>query len=110
MTQQSEKGEKWVRQIVEERVRDQRRRARETLKPMTEKKRRGERLTKRDVERGLGVLCFKNLAWCCSLDKKCGYRDSLLKTIGLARKDYRRYKNRCKGLLWSFLKEKGVIG
>ena len=105
-----ERAERWVSGILEKKLRGQRRRARKTLRPLAEKKRRGERLTKGDVGRGMEVLCFKHLAFCCGAEKKCGYRDSLLEALGLGKAEYIEYKRRCERLLWRVLRENSVIG
>ena len=104
-----ERAERWVSGILEEKLRGQRKRARKTLRFIAEKKRGGERLTKRDVEKGMGVLCWKNLAYCCHVSKKCGFRGTLLSSLGLSEKDYTEYKEECQKLLWRFLKRKRVI-
>lgn len=78
------------------------------MKPIAEKRRKGK-LTKKDVERGMRILCFKNLAHCCGPEKKCGYRDSLLRAIGMTKADYIEYKKSCKVFFWEFLASSGLI-
>lgn len=92
MTQQSEKGEKWVRQIVEEKLRNQRRRAKETLRPLTEKRRRGGRLTRNDVEEAMSITCWKHFAGCCALRKKCPIFLSACKSLGVDPKEVYKVK------------------
>jgi len=94
----------WVLSVLNEKLAAQRKRAREVLKPLAEK----GKLTKGDVERAMGVLCFNHLAYCCGPKRKCGYRDELLRTIGMTKADYVRYKRRCEELLWSKLLKRGA--
>lgn len=101
--------DEWIDAILEETLLNQRRRAMERLRPLIEKKRRGEKLSKKDIEEGMKVLCYGHFCFCCGLKKRCGYRDSLLKALGLTRKDYTDYKDRCKRLFWRVLREKKVI-
>jgi len=91
-----ERAKDWVRSVLEEKLVAQRRRAREILKPLAKKA-----LTRADVENAMKVLCFNHLAYCCGVDHKCGYRDELLKALGLTEDDYARYKRRCENLLWT---------
>ena len=39
-------------------------------------------------------VCFKSLAYCCSLEKKCERRDNAMQEIGLSEKDYEKLKNK----------------
>jgi len=106
------RADEWVSEILAEALLNQRRRAMEKLKPLAAKKRRGERLTRRDIERGMEILCYKSFAFCCDIPpkgKRCGYRDSLLRVLGLTRNDYRDYKERCKKLFWRVLRERGIV-
>jgi len=101
-----ERAKDWVRSVLEEKLTHQRRRAREILKTLIEKRRK---LTKRDVEKGMKILCYKHLAYCCGIEKKCGYRDSLLNAIGMTKADYIEYKKSCGVLLQEFLASNGLI-
>jgi len=37
-------------------------------------------------------LCFKSLAYCCGIEKKCPNRDFVLKMLGISHEEYKRMK------------------
>ena len=101
---------RWIDKLLEEKLAQQRRVAMRKLRPLIEKRRRGEELTREEVERAMSVTCWKHLAYCCSTKKKCGYRDMVLRALGLTKRDYSKYKKACEGLLWLILAEKRSPG
>lgn len=102
-------AERWVRQVLEEKLREQRRYAKERLRFLAEKKKKGK-LTWRDIDKAMrDVLCFKHLAFCCSVEKKCGRRDPFLGVLGLTKKDYADYKKLCEGVFWLMLAAREMI-
>lgn len=40
-----------------------------------------------------GLLCYKSLAYCCSLTKPCIYRDTALAVFGISEKQFQLIKN-----------------
>ncbi|MHA1754131.1 MAG: zinc ribbon domain-containing protein [Candidatus Odinarchaeia archaeon] len=40
------------------------------------------------------LLCFKGLAYCCSLEKPCSNRDLALELLGISKYEYRKIKER----------------
>ena len=40
------------------------------------------------------VLCWNNIAFCCSTDKNCLWRDTVLEICGLDKKDYEKLKKK----------------
>jgi len=38
------------------------------------------------------ILCFKNIGYCCGLEKPCVWRDSVLSILKIPREGYRREK------------------
>lgn len=84
-------------------------RAREKLAWLAKKKKKGK-LRGEDIDKAMkDVLCYGSLAYCCGADKVCGFRDSLLETIGMTEEQYRYYKEGCEGLLWMYLDYKKLI-
>ena len=104
-----DEARRWIKKLLEEKLAQQRRVAMGRLRPLIEKRRRGEGLTRADVEEAMGATCWGSLAYCCSPEKECGYRDAVLEALGLTKRDYARYKGECKRLLWRVLKRKKVI-
>ncbi len=49
-------------------------------------------------------VCYGSLAYCCSFEKKCGYRDKVIKKIGLTRKQFLKLKGDFDKSLFKLLK------
>ena len=50
--------------------------------------------------------CWLSLSFCCSLDKKCEYRDSVMKELNITKEDYKKLKNNFDKQLFEKVKEK----
>lgn len=85
-------AERWVSGILEEKLREQRRHTNEKLRPIAEKRLRGEKLTKKDIREAMSVTCWKHFAGCCSLEKKCPIFLSACKVLGADPKEVYKVK------------------
>ena len=63
-----------------------------------------EKLSKEDVEEALGMLCFRSLAYCCGLEKKCPYRDTVLAILGISEEEYKEVKKKADEMFRSRVK------
>ncbi|RLF38078.1 MAG: hypothetical protein DRN00_04830 [Thermoplasmata archaeon] len=53
-----------------------------------------DKLSEEDIEEAFGMLCFKSLAYCCGLEKKCPYRDTVLAILGITEEEYLEVKKK----------------
>lgn len=51
-----------------------------------------------------GGTCWSSLAFCCSLKRKCKFRDRVMKQIGLTKKQFRNLKEDFDKKLFKLLK------
>ncbi len=64
-------------------------------------------MDKKQINEIMEETCFESLAYCCSLEKNCPFRDSVLKKLGLTKKDFVALKEKFNNNLYDLIKMKG---
>ena len=55
-------------------------------------KERGRKMNKSSISIIKKDLCFKSLAFCCGLEKKCDIRNKVMRKLGITIKEYKKLK------------------
>ena len=57
--------------------------------------------TKEDVEKAMSVTCYKNLLYCCGLEKNCFWQNACRKALGKSDENYVKKEQ----YIWHFLEK-----
>lgn len=63
-------------------------------------------MEKREIKKIMKETCFCSLAFGCTLDKECDSRDSVLRKLGLKRKEFIKLKENFDNDLFKLLEER----
>ena len=65
-----------------------------SLKQIKNKRLKGEKLTEKDIQRAMNLLCWSNLAGCCAPAKDCPFHKAVCDTLGLNPEDVWKEKKK----------------
>jgi len=61
--------------------------------------------TEEELKEIFSILCFKNLAFCCGIEKTCYKRDTVLYVLGISKEEFAKRKIE---MIEKWLKERGT--
>lgn len=72
------------------------------VEQIAKKRHGGGKLTKEDIKETMSGLCYKNIGYCCGLEKPCVQRDACREALGISIEVFIQVKER---MIWEMLKK-----